>query len=90
IMPGVLLVEAMAQTGGIMMLDGAENTSDKVVYFMAMDKVRFRKPVFPGNQVVIECELLRRRSTSCKLYCKAFVDGELVAEGELMAAIMDR
>jgi UDP-3-O-[3-hydroxymyristoyl] N-acetylglucosamine deacetylase/3-hydroxyacyl-[acyl-carrier-protein] dehydratase len=90
IMPGVLIIEAMAQTGGILMLDGAENVKEKVVYFMALDKVRFRKPVLPGSQLVFECELLRKRETSCKMYGKAFVDGEVVAEAEMMAAIVDR
>ncbi len=90
IMPGVLIMEALAQTGGIMLLDGEENTEGKLVYFMAMDKVRFRKPVFPGAQLVFECELLRKRTTSCKIYGKAFVDGQVVAEAELMAAIVDR
>ncbi len=90
IMPGVLIIEAMAQAGGIMLLDGEDNTEDKLVYFMGMDKVRFRKPVLPGAQLVFECELLRKRSTSCKIFGKAFVDGQLVAEGELMAAIIAR
>lgn len=90
IMPGVLIMEALAQTGGIMLLDGEENTEGKLVYFMAMDKVRFRKPVFPGAQLVFECELLRKRATSCKMYGKAYVDGQVVAEAELMAAIVDR
>ncbi len=90
IMPGVLIMEALAQTGGIMLLDGEENTEGKLVYFMAMDKVRFRKPVFPGAQLVFECELLRKRATSCKMSGKAYVDGQVVAEAELMAAIVDR
>lgn len=90
IMPGVLIIEAMAQTGGIMLLNGEENPDNKLVYFMGMDKVRFRKPVLPGAQLVFELDLLRRRATSCKMYGKALVDGEVVAEAEMMAAIMDR
>ncbi len=90
IMPGVLIVEAMAQTGGIMLLNSEENPQDKLVYFMGMDKVRFRKPVFPGAQLVFELELIKRRSTSVKMQGKAFVNGELVAEAEMMAAIVDR
>ena len=58
IMPGVIIVEAMAQTGGIMLLNDEDETQSKLVLFMAMDKVRFRKPVFPGAQLVFECELL--------------------------------
>ncbi|RMF55775.1 MAG: bifunctional UDP-3-O-[3-hydroxymyristoyl] N-acetylglucosamine deacetylase/3-hydroxyacyl-ACP dehydratase [Calditrichaeota bacterium] len=90
IMPGVIIIEAMAQTGGIMLLNEEDNPQDKIVYFMGMDNVRFRKPVFPGAQLVFELELLRKRPTACKMAGKAFVDGELVAEAELMAAILDR
>lgn len=90
IMPGVLIIEAMAQTGGIMMLNDIEDPSEKVVYFMAMDKVRFRKPVLPGAQLLFEVEMLRKRSTSLKMLARAFVDGEVVAEAELMAAIIDK
>lgn len=90
VMPGVLIVEAMAQTGGIMLLDGEENYDNKLVYFMSMDNVRFRKPVFPGSQLVFEMRLLRRRSTSCKMAGQALVDGEVVAEAELMAATVAR
>ncbi len=90
IMPGVLIIEGMAQTGGIMLLNGEENPADKIVYFMGMDGVRFRKPVLPGAQLIFEVELLKRRSTSVKMQGKAYVDGELVAEAEMMAAILDR
>jgi UDP-3-O-[3-hydroxymyristoyl] N-acetylglucosamine deacetylase/3-hydroxyacyl-[acyl-carrier-protein] dehydratase len=90
IMPGVLIMEAMAQTGGILLLNDEENPAEKMVFFMAMDNVKFRKPVYPGTQLVFECELLRRRETSCKISGKAYVDGQVVAEGELMAAIVKR
>ncbi len=90
IMPGVLIIEAMAQTGGIMLLNSEENPQEKIVYFMGMDNVRFRKPVFPGSQLVFELELLKKRSTSVKMQGKSFVNGELVAEAEMMAAIIDR
>ncbi len=90
IMPGVLIVEGLAQTGGIMMLDGEINTENKMVFFMGMDKVRFRKQVVPGAQLIYECELLRKRATSCKMSGKAYVNGELVAEAEMMAAIVSR
>jgi len=85
-----LVVEAMAQTGGILLLNGEENPEEKMVLFMAMDNVRFRKPVFPGAQLIFEVELLRKRSNSCKMAGKTYVDGELVAEAEMMAAIMNR
>jgi UDP-3-O-[3-hydroxymyristoyl] N-acetylglucosamine deacetylase/3-hydroxyacyl-[acyl-carrier-protein] dehydratase len=90
IMPGVLIIEAMAQTGGIMLLNAQENPESKLVYFMGMDNVRFRKPVFPGAQLIFELELIKQRSSSVKMQGKAFVNGELVAEAEMMAAIVDR
>ncbi|MCH6547669.1 MAG: 3-hydroxyacyl-ACP dehydratase FabZ, partial [Gemmatimonadetes bacterium] len=58
IMPGVLIIEAMAQTGGMLMMDTVENPQDKVVYFMTIDKVKFRRPVVPGDQLRLEVELL--------------------------------
>ncbi|HQU71664.1 MAG TPA: bifunctional UDP-3-O-[3-hydroxymyristoyl] N-acetylglucosamine deacetylase/3-hydroxyacyl-ACP dehydratase, partial [Calditrichia bacterium] len=90
IMPGVIIIEAMAQTGGILLLNEVEDPESKVVYFMSMDNVRFRKPVYPGVQLVFEVELLRKRTTSFKIHGKAFVDGDVVAEADMMAAIMDR
>jgi UDP-3-O-[3-hydroxymyristoyl] N-acetylglucosamine deacetylase/3-hydroxyacyl-[acyl-carrier-protein] dehydratase len=90
IMPGVLIVEAMAQTGSLMLVHALEDYSKKIAYFMGIDKVRFRKPVFPGDQLQIEVELLRIREKSYKMYGRAYVNGELVCEGELMGAIADR
>ncbi len=90
IMPGVLIVEAMAQTGAILLLDAIENPEKKVAYFMGMDEVRFRKPVYPGDQLQIEVELARYRPSSCKMVGRAFVSGELVCEAGFMAAIVDR
>lgn len=90
IMPGVIIIEAMAQTGGVMLLNDEEHPGDKIVYFMGMDNVRFRKPVFPGAQLVFELELVKRRASSCKMIGKAYVNGELVAEAEMLAAILDR
>jgi len=89
IMPGVLIIEAMAQTGGIMLLNAEENPSEKMMYFMGLDNVRFRKPVLPGSQLIFELELLKKRTSSVKMQGKAFVDGEVVAEAEMMAAILD-
>ncbi len=73
-----------------MLLNEEVHPDSKMVYFMGMDNVRFRKPVFPGAQLVMELELLKRRTRSCKMLGKAYVDGELVAEAEMMAAILDR
>ena len=90
IMPGVLIVESMAQTSALLLLDALENPDEKVAYFMSMDKVRFRKPVYPGDQLQLEVELIRFRQSSYKMMGRAFVSGELVCEAEFMGAIIDR
>jgi len=90
IMPGVLIVESMAQTGAILLLDALEKPEEKIAYFMGINNVKFRKPVLPGDQLQIEVELLRYRPSSCKMLGRAFVSGELVCEAEFMAAIIDR
>ncbi len=88
VMPGVLMVEAMAQVGGIIMLNRRENLG-KLAYFMAVDKVKFRKPVVPGDQLVIEAELGRLRSRTSQVIGRALVDGEVVCEGELMFTLAE-
>lgn len=90
VMPGVLIVEGMAQTGGILLLNGVENPGDKLVYFMSINNVKFRKPVLPGDQLVFELDMVSRKSKVCVMKGKAFVDGSPVAEAEMMAAIVDR
>ena len=90
VMPGVLIVEAMAQTGGIMLLNDEEEPQDKVVYFMSIDNAKFRKPVTPGSQLVMELTMVARKPSFCKMKGKAYVNGEVVAEAEMMAAIMDK
>ncbi len=90
IMPGVLIVESMAQTGAVLLLDSFENPEAKLAYFMAINDVRFRKPVYPGDQLQLEVELVRFRPTSCKMVGRAFVSEELVCEATFMAAIVDR
>ena len=90
VMPGVLIVEAMAQTGGMMLLDQVEDRADKVVYFMSVDKVKWRKPVVPGDQLRFEVEMVRFRGKTCQMRGVALVDGKPVAEAEMMAAIVDR
>ena len=87
IMPGVLLLEAMAQVGGVAMLYPEENRG-KIALFAGMDKVKFRKPVVPGDQVRMVAELIKVRGTTGKLWAEAFVDGELVAEAEFLFALM--
>jgi len=90
IMPGVLVIEAMAQVGGVLLLNAQEDHGNKLVYFTGIDKVRFRKPVVPGDQIRFEVEMLQFRRSICKIAGKAYVDNDLVCEAELMAAIIDR
>lgn len=90
IMPGVLLIEAMAQVGGLLMMDAIENVEDKVVYFMTMDNVKWRRPVTPGDQVRFELEMLQFRRHTCRMRGVGYVDGNIVAEAEMMARIVDR
>jgi len=90
IMPGVLLIEAMAQTGGVLALHSEPDAKKKVIYFMSIDKARFRKPVLPGDQVRFELELTKQRSTIRAFKGIAKVDGTVVCEAELMAMIVDK
>lgn len=91
IMPGVLIVEAMAQAGGVFaytLLSKIEEGS--VIYFMGMDKVKFRKPVVPGDQLILEVKILQKRSKTIKMSGIATVDKKLVAEAELLATFGDK
>jgi len=90
IMPGVLIVEAMAQVGGLLLLNKIEDPDDKVLYFMTMDKVKFRRPVTPGDTITLEAEVLQLRSEVCKMRGRALVEGNVVAEAEFKARIMDK
>jgi UDP-3-O-[3-hydroxymyristoyl] N-acetylglucosamine deacetylase/3-hydroxyacyl-[acyl-carrier-protein] dehydratase len=90
IMPGVLIVEAMAQVGGMLMMGAVEKAQDKVVYFMSLDRVKFRRPVVPGDQLRLEVEFLRLRDKTCQMRGEAFVEGTKVAEANMMAAVVDR
>lgn len=88
IMPGVLIVESLAQVGGILaLLATPENLRNQSLFLMGLDKVRFRHPVFPGDQLRLEVESLRGRQTFWKMQGRAFVDDTLVTEGEMMAAV---
>lgn len=89
IMPGVLIVEAMAQIGGLLLIDKVGNPRDKQVYLMSVQRARFRRPVTPGDQLVCEVELLRFRRGTCKMRGKGFVDGKLAADAEFMARVVD-
>jgi UDP-3-O-[3-hydroxymyristoyl] N-acetylglucosamine deacetylase/3-hydroxyacyl-[acyl-carrier-protein] dehydratase len=90
VMPGVLIIEAMAQAGGVLLLNGIENPGNKLVFFMSMNNVKFRRPVVPGDQLVMEVKMLHRRTKLITIRGEAFVEGNLVAEGEFTAAIVDR
>lgn len=90
IMPGVLIVEAMAQAGGMLLMDRIEDPGSKVVYFMAIDGVKFRRPVIPGDQLRLEVELTQVRGSTSRTRGRAFVDGQLAAEATMMAKVVDR
>ncbi|MBI5682795.1 MAG: 3-hydroxyacyl-ACP dehydratase FabZ [Deltaproteobacteria bacterium] len=89
IMPGVLLIEAMAQVGGILAFKSA-SVENKVVYFMGIDKARFRKPVMPGDRVELILNVIKNRGDIWVFKGEANVDGKLAAEAEIMATIMER
>ncbi|MCC6651063.1 MAG: UDP-3-O-[3-hydroxymyristoyl] N-acetylglucosamine deacetylase [Candidatus Eisenbacteria bacterium] len=90
VMPGVLIIEAMAQCGGLLMLNSVEDPNDKLMFFMGIDGAKFRRPVTPGDQLRFKLTLLKLRGRTSKMRGEAYVDGQLVAEAELMAAIVDR
>ena len=88
IMPGVMIVEAMAQAGGVLIAESVDLESmGALIYFMSIDKVRFRKPVEPGDQLILELEILKIRTKVAKMAGMAKVGGTLVAQGEFMAAL---
>jgi len=90
IMPGVLIVEAMAQTAGILVFSSLPQEQFKTpVYFLGIDNVRFRKPVIPGDQLRLELEITKHRQSIWGVKGKALVDGNLVAEAELLAMVGD-
>jgi UDP-3-O-[3-hydroxymyristoyl] N-acetylglucosamine deacetylase/3-hydroxyacyl-[acyl-carrier-protein] dehydratase len=90
IMPGVLIIEAMAQVGGMLLLGTIEDPDQKVVYFMSLDNVKFRRPVLPGDQLRCELEMLQNRGRTCRMKGIAYVDGNVVCEAEMMARVVDR
>jgi len=90
IMPGVLIVEAMGQTGGLLLMNSVPEPEKKVVYFMSLDKIKFRKPVFPGDQLRMVLEMIKFRHNICKMKGCGYVGEDLVAEAEMTAMIVDR
>ncbi|HSR53000.1 MAG TPA: 3-hydroxyacyl-ACP dehydratase FabZ [Acidobacteriota bacterium] len=90
IMPGVLIIEAMAQAGGILVFYTLSDRKKKLVFLAGLEKARFRKPVVPGDQVRIEMDVLRIKSRVGRLKGKAKVDGQTVAETEMLFSLVDR
>jgi 3-hydroxyacyl-[acyl-carrier-protein] dehydratase len=90
VMPGVLILEAVAQTGGLLLLLDVPDRENKLLYFVAVDGARFRRPVVPGDQLRIEVKVLNWRGDFCKLEGKATVNGQLAAEGTVMCKMIDR
>ena len=89
-MPGVLIIEAMAQTGGVLLFQEVPDRENKLLYFVAIDGARFRRPVVPGDQLRLEMTAISFRSGFCKLAGKALVGGEVVAEATLMCKMQER
>jgi len=90
IMPGVLIVEAMAQVGGMLLMGAVPNPEDKVVYFTSLNNVKWRRPVRPGDQLRMELEMLQVRGPMCRMQGVAKVDGEVVCEAEMSAMVRDK
>ena len=90
VMPGVLIVEAMAQAGAVLLLHDMEDRDSKLILFTGIDNARFRRPVVPGDQLRFTLEVLKRRTRFSKLKAIAEVDGKLAAEAEIMCSLIDR
>ncbi len=90
VMPGVLIIECMAQVAGVLIGKLVEDSHKKLMLLASIDGAKFRAPVEPGDQLRIEAEITNMRRTAAKVTGKAFVDGKLVAEAELMCAVVDR
>jgi beta-hydroxyacyl-ACP dehydratase FabZ len=90
VMPGVLIVEAMAQVGGVLLMGAISDLESRVVYIMSLDNVKFRKPVRPGDQLRFEIEMVQVRGMVCRVRGVAKVDGEVVCEAEMAAMVRDK
>ncbi len=89
VMPGVLIIEAMAQVGGMLLLGAMDEPEKKVVYFMSLDNVKWRKPVRPGDQLRFELQVQQIRGRVCRMHGDAYVDGDVVAEADMAAMVRD-
>ncbi|MCS7041370.1 MAG: 3-hydroxyacyl-ACP dehydratase FabZ [Bryobacteraceae bacterium] len=90
VMPGVLIVEAMAQVGGVLVLKTVPDRKSKLVLFASIEEAKFRRPVLPGDTLIIECRTLKRKETVVKMQGTAKVNGQVVAEGVVMCKLVDR
>jgi beta-hydroxyacyl-ACP dehydratase FabZ len=90
VMPGVLLVEALAQVGVVLLLSGDETRGSKLVYFSGIDRCRFRQPVVPGDQLRMEVTVLKQRDRYYKMKGRALVDGNVAVEAELSCSVVER
>ena len=90
IMPGVLILEALAQTGGLLAASGLDNLEDKLFLFTGLDGVKFRRQVVPGDRLDLQCSNMRMKLKLCKMEARAYVDAKLVCEAQITAAIGDR
>ncbi len=90
VMPGVLLVEAMAQAAGFLLLSEIEDRENKLIYFTGIDNCRFRRPVVPGDQIIFDIEVKSVKRTFAKIHGRATVDGEVACEADLMSAMMEQ
>ena len=90
VMPGVLLVEAMAQAGGFLLFSQIEDRENKLIYFTGIDNCRFRRPVVPGDQVVFDIEVKSVKRTFAKIHGIATVNGEVACEADMRSAMMER
>jgi len=90
IMPGVLIIEAMAQVGGMLLLNSVEDPNGRLMYFMGIDGAKFRRPVTPGDQLHFKVTLLKLKNRISKMHGEAYVDDQLVAEADLLATVVDK
>jgi beta-hydroxyacyl-ACP dehydratase FabZ len=90
VMPGVLIIEALAQTGAVLMLHDFADRHGKLVYFAGIDGARFRRVVVPGDRLQLTMEVVKLRSRTCKMRGVAEVDGEIAAEAEILSSMVDR
>jgi beta-hydroxyacyl-ACP dehydratase FabZ len=90
VMPGVLIIEAMAQVGAVLLLSSIKDRDDKLVYFAGIDNAKFRRPVIPGDVLTMTLTVTSLRKRTCKMHGQATVDGTLTAQADILSACVDR